>query len=119
MPVAGVLRKRSKAGTLLEAVVDLTFFGTYPGAAGDPFDVTTIVGFTNRQPDVVNIGGKSGWLYTYDFVNKNIIIKGQQPTSATAGIIPLDDLANAAYPASITGDAVSLYCEWFATPKLP
>lgn len=55
-------------------------------------------------------GGGSGWIYSFrpgtTIANAKMQVFGQQPTSATAGVIPLSELAAAAYPASITGDTI-------------
>ncbi|MCI0725047.1 MAG: hypothetical protein L0338_39695 [Acidobacteria bacterium] len=65
-------------------------------------------------PLQIVIEGKNGWEYRYvdgtSLADGKVIIRGQQPTDATAGQIPLSEFANAtALPASMTGDVVKLY----------
>jgi hypothetical protein len=70
---------------------------------------------SNTLPKIVSIqsqnaAGHSLWEYGFTpgttFANGKMQVLGQQPTSATTGVIPLSELAAAAYPASITGDVI-------------
>jgi hypothetical protein len=58
-----------------------------------------------------NSSGHSLWEYGYTpgttQANGKMQVLGQQPTSATTGVIPFSELAAAAYPASITGDVIT------------
>jgi hypothetical protein len=51
--------------------------------------------------------GGSGFLYGWNQGTGKVQVFGQQPTSPTTGIIALNELAAAAYPAGITGDTVT------------
>lgn len=57
-----------------------------------------------------NAAGHSLWEYGYTpgttLATCKMQVLGQQPTSATTGIIQFSELAAAAYPASITGDVI-------------
>ena len=51
--------------------------------------------------------------FVYEFVrgalltNSKLKVRGHTPTSATAGVIPLEEITAAAYPAGVTGDTIS------------
>lgn len=113
--LAMVKRAGGKYGVL--GIFTVTLSGNYT-TNGDACDFGPVIGLTNRQPDQVQVDGTSGWNYFYDLVNKKLVIRGQQPTSGTAGIIPLDEMANGAYPASASGDKITAICWWLAVPKL-
>jgi hypothetical protein len=55
-------------------------------------------------------GGASGFEYRFvpgtTMANGKMQSFGQQPTSVTSGIIALNEIAAAAYPAGITGDTI-------------
>lgn len=57
-----------------------------------------------------NSAGHSGWEYGFTpgttLANSKMQVLGQQPTSASAGVIALSELAAGSYPASITGDVI-------------
>jgi len=73
MAVAATLLKRAKGDNILTALFTLTFSGSY-ATGGDALDFATVVGFTNKQPDVVTINGISGYEYLYDFTNKKVFV---------------------------------------------
>jgi len=54
--------------------------------------------------------GASGFEYRFvpgtTMANGKMQVFGQQPTSATTGVIALSELAAGAYPAGVTGDAI-------------
>jgi hypothetical protein len=58
-----------------------------------------------------NASGHSLWEYGYTpgttQANCKMQVLGQQPTSATAGVIQFSELAAGAYPASITSDVIT------------
>lgn len=106
---------------VIRAIATLVLSGSY-AAGGEAFDPltqsytpgTTRLAFSvirslgGKAPIAVDINGINGWIYGYDFTNKKILIRGQQPTDATAGIIPLAQLANGAYPATVTSDVITV-----------
>src|SRR5947208_10910258 len=85
----------------INTIGTLVFSGNY-AAGGDPFDFGTLTE-GSAQPLIVHIRGKNGFIYEYDFAAKKIMVRGQQPTSATAGVIATDEIAAAAYPGGVTG----------------
>lgn len=103
--------KRSMPMRGMVAAVQVAFSGAY-ATPGEVVNFAAAVGFTTRPPDKVEVDGNSGWEYRYSPSTSRLSIRGQQPTSATAGIIPLDELANGAYPGTITGDTVIATCYW-------
>lgn len=110
--LALTLVKRDMPGRGFRALIRLTFSTNY-ATPGEAVNWQATAGFTTKAPDRVSIEGRNGWEFRWTPAG-NVQIRGQQPTSATAGIIPLDELANGAYPASITGDTnILAYCEWY------
>ena len=65
----------------------------------------------STPPRDVFIHGVSGFVYEFvrgaTLTNNKVKVRGQQPTSATTGVIALDEIAAAAYPAGVTGDTIS------------
>lgn len=93
----------------------LTVTGTY-ATGGDTLNFS---GFDQIKSGQVPIqvyiqsqkgAGVSGFLYGFaagtSLSNCKFQVVGQQPTSATAGVIALSELAAGAYPAGITGDVI-------------
>lgn len=127
MAIAIAVTSVSVDGNELRVKGKLTFSGNYV-TGGDTIDWTTIIGkevgprvvILSGLPVVVDVGGSSGHEYGYvagtTLANSKVKVFGQQPTSATAGIIPLDEIAAAAYPASITGDTNIQYEAVFPKP---
>lgn len=95
----------------LSALVRITLSGNY-ATPGEVLNFQAAVGFTTKPPDRVEIDGNSGWEFRWNPTTNTMSIRGQQPTSATAGIIPLDELANGAYPGTLTGDTITATCLW-------
>jgi len=63
--------------------------------------------FIQSQPSAS--GAASGFFYSYSngtFPNGLMQVWGQDPTSATTGVIALSELAQASYPAGVTGDTI-------------
>ena len=89
----------------INTLATLTFSGNY-ATGGDSFDFATIQQ-GGAQPIWVDIRGKAGYSYEYDFTNKKIIVRQQKDPAAAGGAdIPLPELAAAGYPAGVTGDAI-------------
>lgn len=63
-------------------------------------------------PDDVSFSSLNGWTYYYvdgtNITDGKIKIMGQEPTSATADVIPLSECAVAATPASVSGDTIKI-----------
>jgi len=111
MANAVTVLKRSMPMRGLTAMCRITLSGSY-ATPGEIIDFAAAVGFTNKVPDKVEIDGNSGWEFRYNPATLRMSIRGQQPTSATAGIIPLDELANGAYPGTLTGDTITATVYW-------
>lgn len=115
MAVALSLLKRTKAGPMLDAQVQLTFSGTYP-TGGEAVDFASVVGFTNRPPSAVNVTGKAGFVYQYDRANKKVLVL----VNTAGGVnLRLDEHTAVAYVAGVTGDTVIADLGWVTTPGLP
>ena len=115
MAVTLTMLKRSKGGSGLRALVQVVFSGNYP-ANGEPVDFSAVVGFTNREPDDVDVMGKAGFVYQYDPVNDKILVYCNTAGGANA---PLGEHTAAAYAAGVTGDSITAECEWRTVPSLP
>lgn len=63
----------------------------------------------DAKPEFMQIGGQAGFLYEYDKANGKVTVRGQEPTSATAGVIALSQLAAAAYPAAVSADVITFF----------
>ena len=115
MALALTMLKRNKAGSGLKALVQLTFSGNYP-AGGELMDISAVVGFSNREPDDVNIYGKGGFVYQYDAANDKVFVYCNTAGGANA---PLGEHTAAAYAAGVAADIVVAECEWRTVPSLP
>lgn len=71
---------------------------------GDGLDFRGYARLVQRDPKIVQIKGIKGYMYSYDFVNRKMIV---HTTAAT-------ELAGAptAYPAGVTGDTIAFEA-WF------
>jgi hypothetical protein len=116
MAISAKVIDADPSGKTLYVCATLTFSGNYT-TGGDTLDLTTLIG--QQYLSKVAVFGKlplygfisgstSGFLYSWivgtTLSNGKVQITGQQPTSATTGIIALSELAAGAYPAGITGD---------------
>jgi hypothetical protein len=79
----------------------LTFTGNYV-TGGEVINFGAVSGIDGNPVAVICVS-TGGFGFVYDLVNLKLLVLGQQPTSATAGVIPLDQIAAAAYPAALTG----------------
>jgi hypothetical protein len=67
---------------------------------------------SNSIPVLVSISSQSSGGFEYRFVpgttmaNGKMQSFGQQPTSATTGVIAMSEVAAGAYPAGVTGDVI-------------
>lgn len=115
MPLATSVIKRKSDGQGLVVLGRITFSGTYP-TGGDTLDLSKLAGITNRQPDIVLITGKAGFIYQYDHTNKKVIVFCNTAGGANAA---LGEHTNVAYVAGITGDDVRFMATWLTVPNLP
>lgn len=83
--------------------------GTYP-TLGDPFDLKPLPRwFSNRKPDVVDINGVSGFIYTYDLVNEKLRVFVNTAGGANTA---LGEHTNATYVAGILADIITFEATW-------
>lgn len=115
MALTGALLRRSKVGSPLTAAFSIVASGTYP-TGGDTLDFGLLVGYTNRQPSVVQIQGIAGFIYQYDSVNKKMLVYCNTAGGANAA---LGEHTNVAYVAGILADTIRAECIWITTPQLP
>lgn len=111
------VKKRSMGGAGFIVHGDITASGNY--AAGGEVLAPALAALhpTNKEPDYVDINSQAGFVYQYNFTTKKMMVRGQEPTNAGAGVMALTELAAAAYPAGITGDVISFIAIWL--PQLP
>lgn len=76
--------------------------GTYP-TGGDAADFGGLIGYTDKQPIDVDIRGKAGFVYQYDYQNKKMFVYCNTAGGANA---PLGEHTNIAYVAGVTGDVI-------------
>lgn len=106
MPLALTILDVDNSGKSLYVTVGITASGTYP-TGGDTVDLTTLFGkgalgkvFVAGKPPLYGYGaGTSG--HSYGFIPGTTLANGKMKINTAAGT----ELTNAAYPASITGDA--------------
>lgn len=115
MALATTLSKRSKTSGVLNGIFSLTFSGSY-STGGEALDLSTLIGFTNRRPDFVEVVGVAGYIYKYDYANKKVLVYIPTTPSTNA---PFAQHSAATYDAAVSGDTVKLLAFWFATPSGP
>ncbi len=111
MPVAVSAIKKIKENRSFSVVATLVFSGTYP-TNGEPLDISSYYPYVSaRQPDVVQVQGKAGFVYSYDPVNKKIFVYTNTAGGANSA---LGEHTNAAYVAGVTGDTITLFAMWLS-----
>lgn len=96
----------------VHAAGTLAFSGSYV-SGGDTLDFTGVADrlASSLAPVAIEVFGQSGFLYRgvpgTTLANSKVKVFGQEPTSATAGVIALTELGASAYPAGVTGDTVA------------
>lgn len=90
----------------------IVFSGSYPGSGGDVLDFGPYNPFlSNVQPNFVEIVGKAGFSYLYDFAQKKVTVRVNDAGGANA---PMGEHTTAAYAAGVSGDTVLARVEWAA-----
>lgn len=108
--IASVI-KAHDTGAVYHVIGTLTITGNY-SASGD--DVSTT--FNNidikstKKPLHLTVEDLNGYVFRYDRANEKIWVYRHDPTGGAAG--PLDELAAAGYPATLTTDTVT-FQGWF------
>lgn len=88
----GIASNRSiKFGTL-------AFDSSYP-TGGESFDPVAL-GLSEIESIVFN--STSGYVFEYDSTNKKVIVRGQDPTDATVGVIAFSEVADTTDLAAVT-----------------
>jgi len=103
---------RGTLGRGMFAIFDFTSDGGDYAVGG----VATTLPFAShsryrREPDIVLFSASNGFVYSYDYTNKLVIIRAQ--TNAAAEDAPLGELAVAAVPAGARA-GVRVMALWFA-----
>lgn len=79
MALTATLVKRHQGGMGTVGKFSIAATGNY-ATGGMSLDFTPVMGYTNRQPDFVEIRGIAGYTYSYDLTNKKVLIfQGNQP----------------------------------------
>jgi len=108
MALAITVLKRSGGGRGEEGIFRIVASGSYP-TNGDAADFAPLIGITSRQPDFVDIVGKAGFEYQYDYVNKKMFVYTNTAGGANA---PLGEHTAAGYAAGVSGDTITAYVRW-------
>lgn len=110
MPVALSSIKKVKENRSLQMLATVTLSGTYP-TNGDPLDLSSYNPLSIRQPDIVQIQGKAGFIYQYDAANKKIFVYTNTAGGANAA---LGEHTNATYAVGVSGDIITLIAIWLS-----
>lgn len=111
MPIAISNVKRGRAGRAFKLACTLTLSGTYP-TGGDPVDFSSYIPHASaKQPDNVDVNGKAGFVYQYDYVNKKLFTRVNDAGGANA---PMGEHTNATYVAGVSGDTITAFVTWLA-----
>lgn len=80
----------------------ITPSGSY-ATGGDALDFRGLPGWTPEDPIQVDIKGKGGYIYEYDYQNRKMLVRIATTTGAN---IPLAEHSAAAYAAGVTADVI-------------
>lgn len=95
-----------RGNNFILGLATLVFTGSY-AALGDPLDFGAVFGMlTTKQPKRALIHGKAGFIYTYDLVNKKVMVFCNTAGGAN---LPLVEHTAIAYVAGVTGDVVEAW----------
>lgn len=114
MALAATLVKRSGGSGVLVGVFTIVPSGSY-ATGGDSLDLALTMGFTTRQPAIVLISGKAGFIYQYDLANKKMFVYCNTAGGANAA---LGEHTAAGYVAGVTGDVITAIAYWVPIPGL-
>lgn len=98
---------KHKVGTVVLVQGTITFTGNY--ASGDEdlnLPESGLVPGLSQDPLSVLFGYVGKYLVQYNRATDSIVCLGQDPTDATAGVIALSEIADAAYPAGLLDETV-------------
>jgi hypothetical protein len=111
MAAAVTITKQRDFGQGMFVFGTIVFSGNYP-TGGEAMDLTTLGAKTTKQPDFVDISGKAGFVYSYDFANKKVMVFCNTAGGANGA---LGEHTAAAYAAGVSGDTVNFMA---VMPKL-
>jgi len=106
MALAATVVKKDKRSGILTAVITLVASGSY-ATPGDAVNLPAVVGYTNKQPTLVLIGGIAGYSYAYNPATNVVLVR--QPAGTGA---PQAEIANGAYPAAVIADTIRALAIW-------
>jgi len=109
MPIAVTILKKGTDGRSRSILGTLALTGTYP-TLGDPLDFGPHDRL-QKQPDLVRVFSKAGFVYQYDHENKKLLSYANTAGGANA---PLGEHTNATYVAGILADVPRFEATWFA-----
>lgn len=110
MALAGTRTKRDQMPGMLVGVFSVVASGNY-ATGGDSLDLQPLMGITTKQPDMVFISGKAGFVYPYDLANKKMLVFCNTAGGANAA---LGEHTAAAYAAGVTGDTIIAVAFWLS-----
>lgn len=112
MALAITVREKWFDGQRLHIVGSIAATGNY-ASGGDTLSFASGEIKSQKIPDHVDVHGVAGFVYEFldgtDNATGKLKVRGQEPTSATAGVIALSEIAAAAYPAGVTGDTIRFH----------
>jgi hypothetical protein len=73
MALTATLVKRHQTGMGLVGKFAIVAAGNY-ATGGMDLDFAPVIGYTNRQPDFVQIQGMAGYTYQYDYASKKVLM---------------------------------------------
>lgn len=104
MAVAVTVLEQWNSQGRVNTIMSLAFSGNYV-AGGEALDFAQYQQ-GSIQPVWVEINGTSGFDYTYDRTAKKVMVRGVDPAATGGAIAGIPEIAAAAYPAGVTGDAI-------------
>ncbi len=111
MAIAVTVTDKWDDGKRLHVIGTLAFSGNY-ATGGDTLSFAGKV-YASRAALAVQVQGIAGFVYEVSLgttiANNLVLVRGQEPTNATAGVIALTQHAAAAYVAGVTGDTVRFH----------
>jgi hypothetical protein len=93
-----------QAGSAIRSTGTIVLSGSYT-SGGDP--LTLPKPGTMKAPYFVNVLGKAGYIYQYDFENAKLIVR-----TGAAAQAALTELTAGAYIAALTGDVIRYIADW-------
>jgi len=112
--VTTTLVKRTKTSAELVGIFSISIAAGDYTTGGFALPISSRIGYTNRQPDFVDIKGIAGYVYEYVASTRKFQIRQSAGSAA-----PLVELAAAATPAAVVADVIRAKVCYLTTPALP